>query len=83
MDLFEDGDEPLVVDFLVLVGEWFFGTEFFEDVVETGEGEFGMGRLPRHAVRVQALAQVADALLERAFFEGGEWDSLAVGIRSR
>ena len=28
------------------------------------------------AVRVEALAKVADALLEWAFFEGGEWEGI-------
>lgn len=46
--------------------------QFLEDVVHPGEGEVGMQGLLALAVRIQPLSQVPDALLQRAFFEGGE-----------
>ena len=70
--LFEDGDEALVVDLLVLGGEGFAAAELFQDVVDAGEGEAGMRFLLALAVRVQPLAEVADALLECSLFERGE-----------
>ncbi len=72
VDLLEEGDEALVVNLLVLGGEGFAAAEFFQDVVDAGEGEAGMLLLLALAVRVQPLAEVADALLEWGFFERGE-----------
>ena len=62
----------MVVDLLVLGGEGFAAAELFQDVVEAGEGEAGMRFLLALAVRVQPLAEVADALLECSLFERGE-----------
>ena len=39
MQLFEDGDKTFVVDEFFFVGEFFTGTDFFEDVVKAGERE--------------------------------------------
>ena len=64
MDLFEDGDQALVVGLPVLRVQDFPGAEFFEDVVNAGEGEAGMLRLLALAVCVEAFTKVADALLE-------------------
>ena len=81
MDLLEQRDEALVVDLLVLGGEGFASAEFFEHVVDAGEGEAGMQLLLALAVRVQTLAEIADALLERSFFERGEWEGFeAAGV---
>jgi hypothetical protein len=66
VNLLEDGDEALVVDGLVLGVQGFAGTDFLEDVVNAGEREVGMKFLLALAVRVEALAKVADALLECA-----------------
>jgi hypothetical protein len=74
--LLEDGDEALVVDDLVLGVQGFAGTDFLEDVVNAGEREVGMKFLLALAVRVEPLAKVADALLECAFFERGEWEGI-------
>jgi hypothetical protein len=70
--LLEDGDEALVVDGFFFGVERFFAAEFFQDVVHAREREAGMQLLLALAVRVQALAEVADALLQFPFFEGGE-----------
>lgn len=79
VDLLEQGDEALVVDLLFLGGEWFSAAEFFEDVIHACEREAGMQLLLALAVRVQTLAEIADALLERGFFEGGEWERFEAG----
>jgi hypothetical protein len=73
VDLAEDGDEALIVDLLFLGVEGFSRAELFQHVVDAGEGEAGMKFLLALAVRVKTLAEIADALLEFAFFEGGEW----------
>ena len=65
VELAEDGDEA------VFVGELFFGVErgagaeFFEDVVEVGEGQLRVLGLLAFAVSVEALGEVADARLLR------------------
>ena len=74
--LLEDGDEALVVEGLVLGGQGFARTDFLEDVVNAGEREVGMKFLLALAVRVEPLAEIADALLEFAFFERGEWEGV-------
>jgi hypothetical protein len=76
VDLPEQGDEALVVDLLVLGGEGFSGAEFFEHVVDAGEREAGIQLLLALAVRVQTLAEIADALLEGAFFQRGEGEGI-------
>ena len=69
VDLLEYGDEAFVVGLPVLRGQGFAGAEFFEDVVNAGEGEVGVLFLLALAVHVEPFAKVADALLECAFFE--------------
>ena len=46
------------------------------DVVEAGEGELRVKLLLALAVRVEPLAEFADALLERAFVKRGEWEGI-------
>lgn len=72
VDLLEQGDETLLVDNFVFVGERLFFAELFENVIYPGEGEVGMFRLARFAVGVKALAKVADAGFEFAFGDVGE-----------
>ena len=74
MDLAEDGDEALVVDLLFLGGERLAAAELFEHVVNPGEREAGMLILLPLAVRIEPLAECADALLERGFIQRGEWE---------
>jgi hypothetical protein len=74
VDLAQHGDEALVVDLLFLGGERLAAAELFEHVVHAGEREAGMLLLLPLAVRVETLAEVADALFERGFFECGEWE---------
>ena len=69
MDLAEHGDEALVVDLLFLGGERLAAAELFEHVVNAGEREAGMLLLLPLAVRIEPLAERADALLERGFGE--------------
>ena len=69
----------MVVDLLVLGGEGFAAAELFQDVVNAGEGEAGMRYLLALAVRVQTLAEFADALLECSLFERGEGKLLETG----
>jgi hypothetical protein len=64
VDLAEDGDEALVVDLLFLGGERLAAAELFEHVVNAGEREAGMLLLLPLAVRIETLAEGADALLE-------------------
>jgi hypothetical protein len=64
VDLAEDGDEALVVDELFLGGERLAAAELFEHVVNAGEREAGMLLLLPLAVRIEPLAEIADALLE-------------------
>ena len=79
VNLLEDGDQSFVVGLPVLRVQGFTGAEFFEDVVYAGEGEVGMLFLLTLAVRVEAFAKVADALLECAFIERGEWEGFKAG----
>ena len=76
MDLLEDSDEALVVDELFLGGERLAAAERFEHVVNAGEREAGMLLLLTLAMRIETLAEYADALLKGAFFERGEWEGL-------
>ena len=64
VQLFQDGDEAGVVDDFFLVGEFFTGADFFEDVVKAGEREAVLG-LDALAVRVQFLRQFTDGLFLR------------------
>ena len=52
------------MDQFFLVGEFFTGADFFEDVVKAGEREAVLG-LDALAVRVQFLRQFADGLFLR------------------
>ena len=65
VELLEDGDEAVVVDEFVLGGERGAGADGGEDVVKAGESQLRMLRLLPLAVRVEPLAEIADALLER------------------
>lgn len=51
----------------------FAGAEFFEDVVHASEGEVRVKFLLAFALGVEALAKVADALLERGFGAAITW----------
>ena len=79
MDLAQHGDEALVVDLLFLCGERLAAAELFEHVVNSGEREAGMLLLLPLAVRVESLAECADALLELSFFQRGEWEGRVIG----
>ena len=72
VNLLEEGDEALVVDGFGLGVERGAGAEEVEDVVEAGEGERGVQGLLALAMGVEALAEVADFLLQRDFGEGWE-----------
>ena len=61
VNLLEQGDEPLVVDDFVFVGQCFGRAEFFEDVIHASEREFWMLGLACFAVRVELLAKVGEA----------------------
>ena len=76
VNLLEDGDQALVVDSFVLRVQGFAGTDFLEHIVNAGEREVGVEFLLALAVRVEAFAKVADALLEGRFFERGEWEGV-------
>ncbi len=76
VELLEDGDEALVVDGFFFGVERLSRAELFQDVVHARERERRMHLLLPLAVRVQTLTQVADALLQFAFFEGGEGEGL-------
>lgn len=52
VELFEEGDEAVVVDDFFLIGEGLFFAEFFEDVVHPGEGEVGVLGLAGFAVAI-------------------------------
>ena len=65
MELFEDGDEAVVVDGFFFGSEGFGGAEFFEDVVHAGEGEAGVLGLDAFAVGVEFLGDLADAVALR------------------
>ena len=62
VDLLEDGDEAVVVDFAFLRGERFARSQFFEDVVDPGQGQVGVEFLLPLAVGVEPFPEVADAL---------------------
>jgi len=74
VELFEDGNQTFVVNFLFLRGErrgrrprerapWALeGAEFFEDVVHVGECEVGVEGLLALAVGVERFGEVADFL---------------------
>ena len=49
-------------------------TELLKHIVDAREGEPGMQVLLTLAVRVEAFAEIANALLEWGFFERGEWE---------
>ena len=72
MDLSEQGDEALVVDLLFL---GFSGSplrSFSSTLYMPVSVRPGCCCLLALAVRVEALAEIADALFEFAFFERGE-----------
>ena len=76
VNLLENRDQALVVDGFVLGVQGFDGTDFLEHVVNAGEREVGVLLLLAFAVRVEAFAEIADALLEGGFFERGEWEGV-------
>lgn len=76
MDLSEDGNEALVVDGFFFGRQRRVGTDGFKDVIHSREREIRVKRLLALAVRVEPLAEIADALLERTFLERGKWEGL-------
>jgi hypothetical protein len=59
VELAEDGDEAVFVSELFFGVERGAGAEFFEDVVEVGEGQLRVLGLLAFAVGVEALGEVA------------------------
>lgn len=63
MQVLEQGDLPGVMDIPLGGGEGGVGAEFFEDVVEEGEGELGMCGEAGFAVRVEFLGDGGDQVV--------------------
>ena len=59
VNLAEDGDEALLVDFLFFCGERLAGAELFEDVVHAGHRQRGMQLLLTLAMGVELFAEMA------------------------
>ena len=73
---FQHGGIEFVVDELFLGCQRLAAAELFKHVVNAGGRKAGMLLLPTLAVRIEPLAEIADALLERGFFQRREWEGL-------
>lgn len=82
VDLAQERDEALVVEGFLFGVQGRPGAELFEDIVKAGERELGMLLLLPLAVGIQSLAEFADALLQGAFGEVGEWEGVEAGAIS-
>ena len=84
MDLLQDGDEAVLVDLFLFRSQRLSASELLQDVIHAGDGEIGMQLLLPFAVRVELLAELADALLQRDGWVGeGEGKERCVAVVSR
>ena len=60
MQFSQDQHEPLRLDAFVIVVEWIAGAQLLQHVIHLREGEAGEGCLPRLAMGVEFLRDLAD-----------------------
>ena len=62
MDLLERRDQRLIVVLTIAIREGLTSPQFFEQVIHSGDGDFGMGGLDLLAMAVEAIAQFTNFL---------------------
>lgn len=61
MDLLERRDQRLIVVLTIAICKRLTRSQFFQQVIHSGDGDFGMGSLDLLAMGVEAIAQDVQA----------------------